>query len=513
MTRAVDALESGRRLRRVRRILRHRTRARPFGEVATTVYGAVLGSLVAGAPIVRAIVLSLAGPDVQAALGVLVPAGLAGGVASAVLVAAAVVGPTRGAAVPSPAIARLAAWGPLARRRVLAADALRTAATTSALLAGIAAVVAGAALVAGAIGPSSIAPLVVSAAALGPVATAVLLVAQAVPETRAWIVAAATTVLGVAAALLPGPLGLLPSSGVQRVWAAALAASPDGPADAAAWTGVTVVAAWALVAALAVPFLLDALTGTTIERHAARWERAGTAVAALDGAGAASVLRAPPVLGRRIRAVGPGPRALVTLRLDAVVALRRPVVLVSSAAGLVAAGALLAVAGVSPVAWGVAGAVALAGTTGLAGGLRDAGDRALGPALHGDDPAGALRRHAAWPVACGVLLAGGTALALGGAAAGAAGVLLAVLATAAVACTSVKGPLPTGLLAPTATAVGDPSIVLVLAWQVDALLIVVVGCVLAAVALDAGAVGWSLAAAGAAIGLLLLTTSARVRSA
>src|SRR5699024_8262346 len=250
--------------------------------------------------------------------------------------------------------------------------------------------------------------------------------------------------------------------------------------------------------------LLDRLRGAVLREQAARWESAGTLATTGDLAGAAGGFRPPPTAGRRLPAIGPRPLVLLYARRDAIAWLRSPERLAAGVlAGLVGA-ALLAVSTLlaGPTAWGavVLGSAVLwgAGSAGADG--RRHGIQTLGApmllgqtaALQGLPPArapavllgstatrrggGGLRRDGRHQAASaargggGALLAAGGALELSGVPLP---VLLALVLVAARARDAAKGPMPLSLMPPIPTPQGALSVLSVLVWQADALLLAV----------------------------------------
>lgn len=495
-----------RRIHAIRLALRGRERAGRPADVAVTVYGAVLAGLVLGVPIVRALVVAFADPSLGGAVTTAGAAGSASAAAAVLLALASAAGSVRGPAVPSPTVASIVANGPLPRRNVLAATFLGSAAGLVLTLTGIVAVPAAGFVLGGVWRLDAAVALLVGTGLLGVTAVVAWLVGQRLTARAAEALAVAAVLI----AVVTGPFALVrdatPWGAIQVLWARA--------GDGVAWPALLVLAVVAVLAASLVPWLLDGLDGERLATQASRWQRVGTAVGALDGAGAVGELRGTPVLGRRWRAVLPVPRVLVVPLADAISTARRPVVVLAGGAALVVAGLLVAVEPPHAIAWALAGATALAGVTGLATGLRDAGSSLLGPPVFGGGPGALLVAHTLWPFVAGTLVFWASAL-CAGASPGTAVPLVALVACAVsiVAAGSVKGPLPLALLAPVPTAVGDASVLAVLGWQLDGpLLMIAASTIAGALAAEAGTLTGAIPPA-LGVGLALVLLVRRLRRA
>lgn len=475
------------------------------GDRAYLVYLVVLTVLVIGVPAGRLFVEGLARPDVlplllaPAAGQMLTAAWLVG---CALLVIA---GSVRGPALLTPfftatlASSALPRWRALVRPFVRAMLALTAAAATLAVLAG------GTLAVAGHAGTGQAAALAIAAGGSALLAGGAWLLGElAGPLVRR--LAAGLLALGaVAVALLPagagariGPGAALPPH-AGWPWAVGLAAA-----------GVALAAVGARA--------LDRLRGEVLMEQAMRWESATAVATSGDVAAAAGHFRSLPSTGRRLSAVrvprAPGPLALTLLyaRRDLVALARTPERGVSGLAGVLAGAAALAgstqVTG--PAGWVlvIVGALVMWGGSGaLIDGIRH-GIATLGaPALLGQRAEHQVLLHAITPGA--VLLASALA---GGAATGD-GMLLP-LALAPVLLLgrvrdAAKGPMPPQLTMPMPTVQGDASVVRMLAWQADAVLLAVAGAV--AIAGGAMLLGGSGLALGTLLGIVVMGTGARSR--
>ncbi|KAB1653413.1 hypothetical protein F8O01_08190 [Pseudoclavibacter chungangensis] len=482
------------RLRSIATVVRRRERARGGSDVAVTAYGAVLAALVVGVPVLRAVVLALAEQPVAASLATSGAAGIVGIVTIVVLAGAAALGPVRGPAVTTPTIAWIVASGPLPRRAVLGRAVTTAAIALSAALTVVVALVATALVLAGVWTPSGAATVLVGTLLVGVVAAVTWLIGQRLPPRGAQLAPCAIAALGLLGLAFEPVRRLLPWGALETLWRSA------GAAGEPAWLDPTIaLAVAAVIGAVAIPWLLDGLAGPELVRQAARWERVGTAVGALDGAGAVGELRASPTIGRTWRAVLPVPRPFVIPLADAIGAARRPVVALTGVLVLVASGLLLALAPAGPPVWMLVGLGALIGQTSLATGLRDAGSTLLGPPVFGGPPLRALAAHATWPFVAGTIVIAATALVTGGPSWHLVDALaVAACATGAIAMESVKGPLPVALLAPVPTAFGDVSVFAVAAWQLDGPILV----------LASGAIGGALATSDPRLGACAMLAGA-----
>ncbi|MDN5821135.1 MAG: hypothetical protein L0H39_06575, partial [Brachybacterium sp.] len=288
---------------------------------------------------------------------------------------------------------------------------------------------------------------------------------------------------------------------------------------------------WALlvlgagIAATAVGIaLLDRLQGAVLREQSMRWESVATVATSGDLAGAAGTFRPPPSAGRRLRAIGPRPLVLLYARRDAVAWLRSPDRLaVGIVVALLAAAALAGSTQLTgPLAWAAVllGTVALwgAGST-LVEGIRH-GVHTLGaPRLFGQTVAVQVLLHALAPALLLTALAalGGGGLVLAGGidedAVGAA--LLPVALTPVLIAGQVrdaaKGPMPLQLMTPMPTAQGDGSVLVMLVWQSDALLLALLSGTLLA---GLGALGpvWVLGGAALLTALMALMARSRLRT-
>ncbi|WP_341857049.1 hypothetical protein [Brachybacterium sp. GPGPB12] len=152
--------------------------------------------------------------------------------------------------------------------------------------------------------------------------------------------------LGAALAVVPPPLAVADAAGGEV---------RDG---AGTWSGPETVRAAGLAAAGAAGVvlcgaLLGRARGVELAAQAARWEAATTTAASTDLAGAAGTFRALPTTGRRLRAIGAGPLAVLYARRDAVAWSRTPDRCAGGALGTALGAVALGGAALSagPTAW------------------------------------------------------------------------------------------------------------------------------------------------------------------
>ncbi|MGP9842793.1 hypothetical protein [Brachybacterium sp. 107] len=506
---AAPAAASGS-LTAVREVWAQRSQARTRGDVLYLVYVLALSVLIFGAPVIRAAGTALSRPDV---VPFLIASGAPQTSTAITLVGGAglvLLGAVRGPALLSPFFTASLASSAIPRRSVLWRPLLRSLAVTV-LVAVIPAVLIAATLEsAGHVEMGAVGWFALAAAGAGSLLCAAWFAGQLLGSAGRRLLAVALVLLGVGALMLPGGIGLggaYPVGG-QRPGLSAVVLCVAG-----------------ILAVGAVMLLLDRLRGAVLQEQAARWESATISATTMDLSGAAGFFQPAPAAGRRLPAIGAGPLAVLYARRDLVAWLRSPErTVVGVIASLLSAAA---VAGstlfTGPLAW----FVLLLGTLGLwlasgtfVDGIRH-GVHTLGaPQLFGQSAAVQVLLHLTAPV---VLL---TALgALGGLgawiAAGAVpgAVLLEVLLPAVLAPVLIigrardaaKGPMPLSLSTPMPTPQGDISVLPMLLWLSDAILLaLVVGALLLATA-SSGAL-WMVVVATVASALMGLMARVRLRA-
>lgn len=498
----------------VREVWAQRSRARTRGDLLYLLYVVAMGAVVLGLPAllsagralargdVLALLLSAGAPPTAIALSLAVAAGLVG------------LGAVRGPALLPPFFTATLAGGPLPRGRVLRRPFAR-ALLLPLLAAALPAVLVAATLMAAdRTGPGTAALLALAGVGLGLLWGGAWSAGQLLRPTPRCLL---LLLLGLGAAIAAAPPLLAVRELARGMWSQSDAPS-DGPV--AAWA-VGLAAAGAAGVALCTA-LLGRLRGTELAAQAARWEAATTSATATDLAGAAGAFRALPAAGRRLRAIGGGPTALLYARRDAVAWLRTPDRCAGGALavllGAVALGGAPLLPG--PAAWTalLVGAFALrTGAGAFVDGMRH-GVHTLGaPPLLGQRAGTQLLLHAIAPGLLLVMLGalGGTlaAVVVGGGAGGAS-VLLPVTVAATVlaarAWEATKGTMPLALATPIPTPQGDLSVLVMLAWQADAVVVPLLGAAALLLVLPSGP-GAVLLTAAAFVGLLVMQTRRRLR--
>ncbi|MEJ6542707.1 hypothetical protein PQI65_05830 [Brachybacterium paraconglomeratum] len=498
----------------VREVWAQRSRARTRGDLLYLLYLVAMVVVVIGLPALLWAGRALARPDVIALLLSPQAPRVALGLALAGAAGLVGLGAVRGPALLPPFFTATLAAGPMPRRIVLRRPFAR--ALLLPLLAAVlpAALLAATLVAAGRAGAGAAALLVLGGVGLGLLWGCAWSAGQLLrPSGRRLL--ALSVGLGAALAVVPPLLAVAEAAGGEV---------RDG---AGTWSGPETVQAAGLAAAGAAGVvlcgaLLGRLRGVELAAQAARWEAATTTAASTDLAGAAGTFRALPTTGRRLRAIGAGPLAVLYARRDAVAWLRTPDRCAGGALGTllgaVALGGAALTAG--PTAWALLALGTLllrAGAGAFVDGIRH-GVHTLGaPPLLGQRAGTQLLLHA---IAPGLLLAvlgafGGLLARVAiGDGAGTAAVLLPVAVAAVVlaarAYEAAKGTMPLALATPIPTPQGDLSVLVMLAWQADVLVVPMLGAAVLLLVLPAGP-GAVLLAAAALLGALALLTRRRLQ--
>lgn len=457
-------------------VWRQRSGARSRGDVAYLVYLVIMVVLVFGVPVLWSSAMALARPDVLVHLRAQPAAGIVTGAWLALCAVLVLAGAVRGPAVLTQFFTVTLASSEMPRWRALARPYLRSAFVTT-LAAGVLAVLVGATLeAADATDTPAVALLVVAALGAGLLAAAAWLIGEVAPAAVRRLVALLLFGAGVALAWLPA-VGM-PVLGPGAVYP---------PHASAPWAiGLLVAGVLASVGAVA---LLDRVRGAVLREQAARWESATVMATTGDLAAAAGSFRTPPSAGRGLPVVRvparPGGCSTVRLylRRDLLSLGRSPErtivgVLASALAGAALAAAF-AVAG--PVSWVLVGVGSLAlwlasGT--VSEGIRHAVATLGAPGLFGQSAERQVLLHAVVPLVLVTVSSGlgGLTVDLASAGQGSAGMLVLPLLLAPLLVVgrvrdAAKGPMPLRLTMPMPTPAGDTSVLPMLAWQADALLL------------------------------------------
>lgn len=509
-----DRVDQDRALEGVRTIWASRTQARTRADLLYLIYVAVLSVFVLGIPALRAAGAALARPDV---LPVLVSdpaqdvatAALPLGIAAAVLA-----GGVRGPALLAPFFTASLAGSALPRHRVLWRPFARAALLP--LLGSICcAALLGATMHAEALTtPGAGFRFGAAAGGSGVLLAAGWLLGEVLTIAGRRLAAGALSLAALAVTIAPQPLLLG-------------AVYPPAPASSATLWTLVLAGAGVGAAAVAIP-LLDRLRGSVLLEQSLRWESATISATTGDLGAATGTYRALAETGRHLPALGGGPLPWRYLRRDAVAWLRTPS---RSTAGLIATvggAALLATSLLhsGPLAWaGVAAATVILWVAGgpFVDGIRHAVHSLGAPALLGQTAGTQAALHAIAPtllLTVGAALGGTAGLAASGHGSATmpalvAGALYALLVPVLLMPVLVlgriwaaaKGPMPLALATPMPTPQGDVSVILIMLWQSDAVLLALAaGIVLALLA------GLSLPALAAGVFGLAVSVALLARS-
>ncbi|WP_062464640.1 hypothetical protein [Demequina soli] len=453
---------------------RHRQSGTGAGGVVYAIYVTTLAVLIYGGPAVRRLGGALHSPDVVTSLVAPGTATALGAALGSALVAAFVVGTTRGPAVMRPFVVHALVTSDIPRRRIFRGPMLRSTLALVGLSVAVSAVLLipladAKAMTWGALGVG-----LAASALYGVLLAGAWLAGQAATGAVVWAV---PTVL----VALIGLGAAVPTVGDAMPWSWAAATWPDG-SGAVPVVPLVGLGVLAVVVAAAVPLLLGTLAGPALVEQARRWEGATVAATTGDLATAMGSFRAAPTLGRRWRLVRGASFTVAVVRADLAATLRMPLRALVAALALGGGGWLLASAPDAPglLHWALAIAASLlvfVGLGPLSDGLRHAVLAVTTPRLFGmSDDALVLSRTWA-PFLGGTVVAGGaaavSALTRGDAwwPAVALTVVLVGVLTVVRLDGAAKGFPPLWLTAPVVTPMGDLSVVGTVLWQVDAVIV------------------------------------------
>ena len=473
----------------IRRAYGHRGEARTGTDVSFIVYAVLLVLLIVAFPVIRTIVILLAEPAILSVLQAPNASRVVSVTCGLLLAGVSWIGRVRGPVNLSPFFVTLLACTDMPRSRAL----LRPFATST--LVAVAAVLASSMLIGGVVVFVGSAALIggigflVACSAFAAISCILWLAGQHLGR-HAWVLPIALVALTSLTALIEPLMVLAPWGWVGMSWPAT---------EAPSFVPAILLIVTAVIASLFVPRLLNSLKSQPLLEQGERWQSAATAAITGDVATALSGFRAQPTIGRTWAAVAAQNLIARFLIRDLLGTLRTPGRFLTASVFLILSCTLSALAFIAaPLpAWLPAAAGSATGFLALgvfSDGFRHAAEAAGAPPLYGYTTARFYLLHAILPAtACiAATLAGGTiAVALGApiTSAGAVG-LVALLQVLVRAHDSAKGPLPLVLLTtPVPSPGGDPTILMVLAWQADALLIGTIG----------GAITISLTAAGASL--------------
>lgn len=503
----------------VREVWATRTTARRRADLLYLLYLVAMTLLVLGIPGLLSAGQLLARPDVLPAL---TSPHAPRAITAACFAAAALAlqaGSVRGPALMAPFFIDTLASSGLRRRAVLRRPFVRALLVPVIALVVLSALAGTTLIAAGGAEPAGAVLFAVAAAGTGLLLGAAWLAGQLLERVGVRLLYSALLLGGAAvSAVLPVGIGL----GAVHPRAPGPAPS-SAPLSSAPLLWTLALASLGVLATTAGMLLLDRLRGRVLREQAARWESASTLATSGDLAGASGRFRPPPSGGRRLPAVGPRPLVLLYARRDAVAWLRSPERLAAGVlAGLVGAALLTGSTLLGgPLAWGsvlLGSALLWAASSAVVDGIRH-GIHTLGsPSLLGQTAPTQVLLHSPAPMLLMAVIAalGGSAtLLLAGAAPDASALLLPVLLSVVLiagrARDAAKGPMPLSLMTPMPTAQGDLSVLSVVAWQADALLLALLaGVVLAALAVPG--TGAMLLGAAPLLGAMVLMTLVRLRA-
>jgi len=451
------------------RIWRART-TRTVGDRAFLVYAILMVGLVAIVPVARVVWLSATSAVGVAAFASPVAPGVTVFVVAALWACALLLGRDRGPALLPPFLTHALATSDLSRTRVFGGSLLRAGVLVTTVTMIAAGAVAFSLLTHGLTDPFSAGIFIAIGALAGVIATVAWLAGQTFPRA-AIPIAVGVLALGTVTAAFPAMQALFPWGWVGLAFP--VGGSPHVLAPLIALTT-------ALVAV--VPLLLSRLALAELSEQAARWETATVHATNMDLGAAATSYQGRPHIGRRIRATRSiGSLPLTFLIRDAVGAIRTPGRLIVGVLGLASAGALISLA-FTPATPGwllgaAAGLLVFAGLGPLSDGIRHAASVASDFPLYGVSDEYLLVNHALFPLAvvlallvvavivCSIIA--GIAIAVPIVSALALGPLALVIRVSS----ALKGSMPTALLNPIPSPMGDLGAAGRLVWAVDSVLL------------------------------------------
>ncbi len=398
---------------------------------------------------------------------------------------ALLLGRLRGPALLPPFLLYAVANSGMKRSLALRRPVIQAAAWASLLSVSVAGFSSAALLTSGHAGILGILGFLGAALTAGIIGALLALVGQALPRTA--------TCIGIGIIAVASLGGTSPRSSPFLPWAWAGAAYPvEGAGAECALLPLAGLTALALVLIVFTSRMLNSLNFHQLGSQAAKWDAVVTFSSTLDFSLAATVYRAGPRFGSRIRAVRTCSHLAMTFLVrDAIGLLRTPVRLVVALGMTIASGVLLSTASItasSAVLPATGAALVLYLATGVLGqGLQHAAHVAADYPLYGISDRTLVVYHALFPFFVSALLVSATVVACS---AGSVGVLgTPVLETLALVVlilltrlgAALKGPLPPRLLTPIETPAGDLSIVAQLAWAFGELLLAILAGMTAAI--------------------------------
>lgn len=470
-------------LRAARAVIAQRGGKQGTGDIAYLTYTVVLTAAIAVFPVVRLVVLGLATPSVQALSALPEVVGVVTLAGSILVAGALLLGPIRGPAIPRPFLAQFLLGSPIARRLGLR----RPFFSSSFVLAFLFVSGVGILAIANKISTSSadgtgdpqvVALVMVSALAFSILLSLAWLVGQTLPRWAIGTVAAfvlATGALAACSSVPPlTPLATLSSTVTPWGW---LALSLQGLSATSTIVWPTAALLLSLVSVASIPALLNSISTPKVLAQSLRWQTTGMLLTTGDASAAIGGFRPPPTRARHLRITFHGPMILAVFTRDALAIIRFPMRLTVGTVSIMAAGWLIGSAAAAPedIRWAIAlpGALLAYLAAGVwCDGLRNSSSNATASSLYGWAVGPRTLAHAVAPLIAVIVFGGAGVLLAGNAQASAMWwVLLAVFTVIVRVYDSAKGPLPVLLLMPIVTPVGDLSVLNVLLWQSDAILL------------------------------------------
>lgn len=443
---------------------------RSVADRAYIVYAAVLVAFVLVSPVARAIWVGITTPSAVVVLtSPVLPTAVAYGVLVLWIVALAA-GPMRGPALLPTFLSWSLGGSDVPRRRSHRGPLVLSFSALVALTALAAVLPAGSLLSHGLVTLRSAAMFVLAGAEAGAITFGLWLAAQVSPRGGS-AGGAALVGLGIVGTVIPQVGGVLPWTWVASTYPSATAA-PGSLIPVGLGMLMMVVVAIAMTG-------LERLGTDDLVAQATQWEMARTRAMTLDLDAASATYRVTPSIGRSVRAV-PRTRSLLSVFVirGLVGALRTPGRFIIGTATIVVAGFLMADAlqpsGRGGILGAAAGLLLYLGLGPLTDGLRHAARVVSSSQFYGVSDEVLMALHAVMPLVVGAVASTvGAALLPGGPQpmAIAVAVLATVMSLGVRIGNALKGPLPSVLLTPAPTALGDPMPFVQLLWAMDSIVL------------------------------------------
>lgn len=498
---------------RAHSIYRNRGTDRTVGQVAYAVYIAILTALLVAAPVVTTLVSTAVRPESLQVLRNPASSQIVSACGVILLILLFFAGMVRGPALRPPFQTFALAGSSIDRSISMLQPFLRASLVLTGTLSAIAGFFASVFLISGTSTPARVFCFVVAVSLWGIIGSCVWLAGQSATGQWRWFVPAFLTVGGVASWTVPSANSVLPWGWLGSTW------PPSGESGT-----LEPILLGFLAAALSAltPALLRLLRTGSLMEQSERWQSAGISTAAGEFSTALAVFRAKPRHGRRWTAVMDLPELPRFLIRDGVGALRTPGRFLIGSMGVFVGVILVlfAVGSRSEVAWlpAAAGSVAVFFSLGVfSDGFRHAAESIAATPIYGYSPFRMYALHSAFPVTWSMVCAGAACAAvtvIGGSEfnfAGLASLEVVLLTLIGIRIyDSARGPLPPVLLTPIPTPFGDLSSLVILTWQLDAILLSAGSAGLLAGALSTGTVIQSVLTAAISLGLLGWLTKRRL---